>query len=507
MEVGLYGKLPTHGDFLRRRVAEDFVAGWDAWLQHSIADSRTALGERWLDTYLTSPVWRFALGAGACGSAAVAGVLVPSVDRVGRYFPLTLVWATPSEFSALEVAMRYQRLFERAERLVVDSLALEQLEFVDFDRKVIELAADPMAAPTGAMRLENASTSSVLSGQRGGWRVPLRTVSALEAPIIQLLGCHLQASYGAVSVWWTDGSAAVEPSWLITRGLPDPKGYSAMLDGAWPEAGWEVALAEPDSAMPETGPTVHSAEALISSSARSDQGPVRASNQDAFLERPDMGLWAVADGLGGLSQGEVASRMVCDALADSTAAGTLDEQIEVAMEQLRRVNEYLHRTATRAVNPVQSASTVVALLIRRKECAILWAGDSRAYRLRDGLLSQMTTDHSWAGPGDGEDAASGSENDAQAVTRAVGGEELLQLDIVRSDVRPGDRFLLCSDGIARVLDVSALARALQSAAPEPCCAQLIAQSIAQGATDNVTAVVIDCAEPADLHPTVATDEV
>src|SRR5277367_4426109 len=135
MEVGLYGKLPTHGDFLRRRVPDDFVDAWDPWLQHCIADSRGALGEQWLDTYLTSPVWRFALGPHVCGASAVAGLIIPSVDRVGRYFPITLVWPTPAEFNSLEVAVHGRLGFERAERLLLDTLALEQFEFADFDRR------------------------------------------------------------------------------------------------------------------------------------------------------------------------------------------------------------------------------------------------------------------------------------------------------------------------------------------------------------------------------------
>src|ERR1700733_10821549 len=102
MDVGLYGKLPTHGDFLRRRVTDDFVAAWDEWLQHCIPDGRVALGEAWLETYLTRPVWRFPLSTNVSETAPVAGVLAPSVDRVGRYFPLTLLWSTPSELSALE---------------------------------------------------------------------------------------------------------------------------------------------------------------------------------------------------------------------------------------------------------------------------------------------------------------------------------------------------------------------------------------------------------------------
>jgi type VI secretion system protein ImpM len=84
MQVGFYGKLPSHGDFLRRRVSDAFVDAWDAWLRECLAASRTALGARWLDVYLTSPAWRFACAAGACGPAPVIGVLAPSVDQAGR---------------------------------------------------------------------------------------------------------------------------------------------------------------------------------------------------------------------------------------------------------------------------------------------------------------------------------------------------------------------------------------------------------------------------------------
>ena len=95
MEVGFYGKLPSHGDFLRRRVSDAFVGVWDGWLQECIAASRAILGERWLDVYLTSPAWRFACAAGTFGAAPIAGVMVPSVDRVGRYFHLTFVAELP----------------------------------------------------------------------------------------------------------------------------------------------------------------------------------------------------------------------------------------------------------------------------------------------------------------------------------------------------------------------------------------------------------------------------
>jgi serine/threonine protein phosphatase PrpC len=192
-----------------------------------------------------------------------------------------------------------------------------------------------------------------------------------------------------------------------------------------------------------------------------------------------------------LSKGEVASRMVCDSLAECPILANLDEQIEAVSEQLRRVNDYLRREATRGAHPLQSGSTVVALLIRQSECAILWAGDSRAYRLRDGLVSQMTKDHSWAAQGG---------RDEQVITRAVGAEDSLDLDIVRSDVRTADRYLLCSDGIGRVLDTGVMRQLLQTLHAAACCSQLIAQSIAQGGTDNLTAVIVDCAAAGSACP-------
>ena len=102
--AGFYGKLPALGDFVGRRLGRDFVTPWDDWLQLSMAASRNQLGDAWLDTYLTSPLWRFVLSAGVCGEEARAGVLMPSVDRVGRNVPLALVTTLPAGVSLPAVA-------------------------------------------------------------------------------------------------------------------------------------------------------------------------------------------------------------------------------------------------------------------------------------------------------------------------------------------------------------------------------------------------------------------
>lgn len=504
MEVGFFGKLPSHGDFVRRRVADDFVAGWDSWLQQCLAQSRETLGDAWLDTYLTSPVWRFALAPAVCGAAAVAGILVPSVDRVGRYFPLTLVWPTPPNLSTLEIALRYRDGFEHAEHLLLDTLAAEQFEFGDFDRSVMELAGHfDKPDDQRALRL-TASSAATLAGAPARPRyVPLHNAAALEAPALQLYGQFLDAN-GATALWWTDGSAAVAPSWLMTHGLPESLQYSAMLDGAWSEAGWEVGEPEAGGVIDDLTATIVREETAapfaVASSAHSDRGSVRANNQDAFIDRPDLRLWAVADGMGGLSDGDVASRMVCDVLANTPISANLDEQIELVAGQLTQVNDYLRRSATREINPIHSGSTVVVLLIRDLRCAAVWAGDSRAYRLRDGVLTQLTTDHSWA------EAVGGGENEnPQAITRAVGGEDAFNPETVRGEVRLGDRFLLCSDGVYRSLDGADLAQLLQTRDPAACSKDLVAQAMKRGSTDNITALVVDCGSIAPAALTDALD--
>jgi type VI secretion system protein ImpM len=90
---GFYGKLPSEGDFVSRRLPWEFTSAWDDWLQQGLQASREALGERWLSLYLSAPVWRFQLAPGVCGPLAWRGVFFASVDRVGRYFPLTLAFA------------------------------------------------------------------------------------------------------------------------------------------------------------------------------------------------------------------------------------------------------------------------------------------------------------------------------------------------------------------------------------------------------------------------------
>ena len=490
MEVGLYGKLPSHGDFLRRRIPDEVVTSWDGWLQSAISASRRILGERWLDVYLTSPAWRFACDAGACGPAGLAGVMVPSVDRVGRYFPITLMWGVPEPLTPLAVAMQCEEWFRASEQHVIETLAHSEVQFEEFDARVVELGGQ-LDALCNAQRVRlEAQDAAAVSEAPGPWQIPLGDSTRLPEVYAQLLHHPLRMQHSPVMLWWTEGSSRVAPCSLVTRGLPSADHFAAFLDGTWDACGWRSVRAQVreeafiDTLVPGTVMEFHSG-------GSSDRGPVRQSNQDAFLERPETGLWAVADGMGGHADGGTASRMVCDALADVAPGDTLQNAIERVRERLSEVNAQV-RGAHRGGSDV-SGSTVAVLLTRNSQCAILWAGDSRVYRLRGEALEQLTRDHTYGSevPDDASAAHRAPSANDFAVTRAVGAEETLELDLRRDHVRKGDRFLLCSDGVTHELDDEAIRGCLQGSDPGEVANNVLRAAIDAGGHDNVTVVVVD----------------
>jgi serine/threonine protein phosphatase PrpC len=220
----------------------------------------------------------------------------------------------------------------------------------------------------------------------------------------------------------------------------------------------------------------------------SDVGRLRPTNQDTFTELTDVGVWTVADGMGGYRDGDVASRMVCEGLQGLSAEGTLEEAIEVLRQRMSDVNRRLYEASVRRINPIVSGSTVAMLLVRRTSCAVLWAGDSRVYRWRQNRLVQLTTDHTWAAELNLQHA---EEEADHAITRAVGGESTLALDVRRDKVQLGDRYLLCSDGLTRELSDTQIATAMAAPDVRSCAQKLIDATLRAGARDNVTVVVVE----------------
>ena len=482
----MFGKLPSHGDFLRRRASDAFVDAWDAWLRECLAASHGALGERWLDVYLTSPAWRFFLAAGTCGPAPVIGLMVPSVDRVGRYFPLTLVSELPDDVNPIAVTTSAAGFFDRAERLVIETLALEDIDFERFDEQVVRLgeALDSISLPPRVV-LDPAAAAMLGDGAQS-WQIPIGSAAELGPVFEQLLAQRLSSLYDPLVLWWTEGSSDVEPSCLIAKGLPHPDTFGAFLDGSWAQYRWHLVPGRVDTSATVELPVEKATPVGYRSAAASDVGLTRHINEDAFVERPEIGVWAVADGLGGHRAGEVASHMVCDALAELVPEASFEGTVDAARQRLQLVNEHLLRTATRATLADRSASTVVVLLVRGMSCAILWAGDSRVYRWRSGRLQRLTTDHSVESV-----EGSGDRESSHAVTRAVGVQPTLTLDMLRDQVCAGDRFLLCSDGLTRTVTESEIEALMETGDVGTAVEALIMATLAAGAPDNVTVLIAE----------------
>jgi protein phosphatase/serine/threonine-protein phosphatase Stp1 len=227
--------------------------------------------------------------------------------------------------------------------------------------------------------------------------------------------------------------------------------------------------------------------------ATTHAGTVRSCNEDALIDRKDLGLWAVADGAGGHSRGDFASRSVVEALGSIDLNLSPVELLALVRQKMAETHEAL-RPADEDGHAI-SASTVVVLVIRGDHYACLWAGDSRCYRLRDGMLEQITRDHSLvqelldAGAIMPEQAE--SHPNANVITRAVGSEGGLDLDKVSDRLMPGDRYLLCSDGLYKAVPDDELAALLASAEPTE---RLVAAALERRGRDNITAVAIEVLE-------------
>ncbi|HVS76945.1 MAG TPA: type VI secretion system-associated protein TagF, partial [Steroidobacteraceae bacterium] len=302
--IGFYGKLPSHGDFLARRVDEGFRAAWDEWLQRCLACSQGDLGDQWLDCYLTSPMWRFFLSDGIAGPASYAGLLLPSVDRVGRYFPLTVVTELPPGTPALAFSMAAARWFGEIEQLCARALEDTALDLDSLDA-ALAATADRLAG------LDQVPAPRAFSGASTQWHWPARSTGELASAVAPALMTAAQGALRPLAMWWTDGSQHVHPCVLLTRSLPRPESFSALLAGSWESGHWDgdVAPRPADQSWRESSP-----EVSITSAGATDSGPVRTQNQDAYMLGDGNRLWAVADGMGGYRDGDVASRMVVDAL-------------------------------------------------------------------------------------------------------------------------------------------------------------------------------------------------
>lgn len=187
--AGFYGKLPARGDFVRAGLPRDFIDPWDAWLQRMMLASQDALGEAWAEAWLQAPIWRFALPPGLCGSGAVLGLWLPSMDRVGRFFPLTLAAVAAHPWPALVQAGKG---------------FLAQAEAAGLEAVQQDLTPENLGQRVAAAVFADGDAQHAVAN----------------------------AADELAALWWTDRSPLVRPQSFATQSLPEAAVFTAMIAGA-----------------------------------------------------------------------------------------------------------------------------------------------------------------------------------------------------------------------------------------------------------------------------------
>ncbi|PIE43013.1 MAG: type VI secretion system-associated protein TagF [Gammaproteobacteria bacterium] len=229
--TGLYGKLPAHGDFVQHNLDPTFVSVWDNWLQKSLLASQQDLQESWLDLYLVGPIWRFTLSRGVIDeNACWTGIMVPSVDKVYRYYPLTVATPLPYDTAVSVFMNRAGAWFTEMENIIIEAMEMGwTLEHIAYK------LSDP------GLGTEQFRTTEDVASEKD-----FQTVIHIDNPEDRLL--HTTPAFSdfllarlnqPVCLWWSTGSQQVPPVMLASNKLPRPASYSAMLTGQWQNWYWQ----------------------------------------------------------------------------------------------------------------------------------------------------------------------------------------------------------------------------------------------------------------------------
>ena len=227
--TGLYGKLPAHGDFIYRDLSTHFINAWDQWLQGYVEGTREQIGDGWLDVYLTSPIWRFAFSEGVIDDKAWAGIFLPSVDRVGRYFPFSIVTCLPPQTNPTEFMCTRKNWYQAMEDAALSALG----GTLHIDDLIEELNdSNPMSRSAYHRGTQLSEPSRFIV------KLP-NAEQPVSAALPYMMDACLSAALKSYSVWSTSGSSMIEPCMFVSQGLPTYSGVAAMMDGHWEHWGWQ----------------------------------------------------------------------------------------------------------------------------------------------------------------------------------------------------------------------------------------------------------------------------
>ena len=591
---GFYGKLPITGDFINRGLPNHFIHRWDNWLHDNLSAYQQHYQDKWLQHYLTSPIWRFFISPSIIDDNAYIGIMCPSVDSVGRYFPMTI--ASPCD------AKQIHSLFSPSFQLVYGEL--EQLFFKylnSSDSKNVESFHHELQEISSTFQhFLSSQKIDPLPATLDSYRFLMSDQADIAGAVSSLWLMQIIEKHPSTTLWWSNGSNAIEPSLLINSGLPNKNQFIDMFSNFNDSEHWrenqlllpahlklnienndrinpqpeapvqeyeDSDAAESDKCPPNIdepilpsdeelaereaisfskenhlilndntlineekiapkesessndqlldmfldseNPTIEQVTApktncdielsslkqeyndnstLISQSyGFSEVGHVRAINEDAILIHNNQSLWVVADGMGGHSAGDKASQMIIEQLKYIELQGDLFSNIDQIKTILKNVNSEILSFA-RSQNTT-CGSTVVILIQNKDQCAYLWAGDSRIYLYRNNELMQLSTDHSLQNEinHNNDKATLAASN---IITRAVGVEDELEIESGFHQLKQGDRFLLCSDGLYGSLSDDDIKQGISLSELQVAGCYMKEKVLEGDAKDNLSAILI-----------------
>lgn len=484
--VGFFGKLPGTGDFVQRRLAPAFVTAWDTAFEVAVDGARTACGGNWDALWRAAPIWRFALNAGACGDAACVGVIGPSVDRVGRRFPMVLAHPVDAAAAMHAIVAGADGWYSSLERVCAMACKGGAVSADDFDAAVSALA-DPAAwLDETRARLPMAASGA------DGWPVPW-----LQASGDQQLA-NAWADIGGLDracLWWTRGTATFVPALCVTRGLPGAETYAGFITSVHAAAASAAPLAptaSPPGAdllddllngysddtipgaiarTPAPAPAVRAPDAVAefaSGEPVADSSDVTVVPSPTVANTPaDAGEAeaAVAEAPLCLQQDSatliaadnevddprcVATRRVADALADGAWSDP-----EQARQRLLAVHPELHARHEDLIDPIPENCAVIAAWLQEGHARVLRIGTATAWHARHGQLRPLFADA--VGPVADEvdtvrpDDLLGAPAATVAALPGLGAAAEPACEETSCEVEAGDRvILLATDTLVRV---------------------------------------------------------
>lgn len=465
-EVGFFGKLPGTGDFVQRRLPADFVTAWDGAFEIAVAAARATLGTAWQTAWAAAPAWRFVLAPGVCGASAWAGVTGPSVDRVGRGFPMVLAapiaqaddlaWLARAGAGWFAAVERVWRAGQQAVGAAVDAFDAEVMALAQ-PLDWLAFAGSPMAASGDVPAVGDAVAAWWPSGedrQLAAWATERER---------RPLGC----------LWWTHGAAQVTPAVRLTQGLPRPETYAAFVASAavrtTTRAAAPVARPSDDALadlLPDFDPTATAnLRALAAAAAPAAAAGAPSAVHVVYRQRGSATLIAA-------DNGAADSRRQAAAQVDAALAqGEWWADADAACRCVLGLHAALHERREDLIDPVAEDGAVLLAWLAGGQASVFRVGAAMAWHWRAGQLRPVFVADMAAGA---QDTTLRPGELARAAVAAAPGPGLgvgdrAQGSTASCAVVPGDRLaLLATDTLVRVSAATLTAALAQASAAQAC---------------------------------------